>query len=331
MQPQTLLCSFPLTAAMDIKAQAMRQSDIRGAPCHRLSNLPVRLLLSVLAVGWLASTSHGEEPKLEISAGAQFSRQLSDQEFVARSQIGYAAKACVDRHDNCMGAGSALEANLFENSSPDRAGLWRDTRYFIGYQAATIGILYALPEGVSGWTKEQKEGYSMSIWWDNVTHPQIDSDDFYINYLLHPYWGGAYFVRARERGYSRLSSFWYSVFLSSSYEFGLEALFEEPSIQDVIATPIMGSLVGMYFMHVRDNIRRRDAQQNYRSTKDKWLWVLTDPLGSLNRQFDRLFGWEANARLQPYIERQRVGVAAPPGTRLLNNDIIYGVEFSLRW
>ena len=91
-----------------------------------------------------------------------------------------------------------------EGSNPsitsDSRGLRRDTWHFLGYQAATIGFLYALPEGVSGWTEEQKEGYSMSIWWDNVTHPQIDSDDFYINYILHPYWGAAYF-RSRTRAW----------------------------------------------------------------------------------------------------------------------------------
>ncbi len=159
----------------------------------------------------------------------------------------------------------------FETDSRDRAGLWRDTWYFLGYQAAAIVILYAMPENVSGWSSEQKEGYSMSIWWENVTHPQMDSDDFYINYILHPYWGAGYFVRARERGYNDVRSFWYSALLSSVYEFGVEALFEEPSIQDLIVTPVAGSLVGMYFMNVRGNILEREIALGHRTTKDKWL------------------------------------------------------------
>ena len=89
------------------------------------------------------------------------------------------------------------ELNL---SEPDREGLRRDTWYFLGYQWITIGILYIAPESVSGWTDEQKEEYSLSVWWDNVTSPQWDSDDFYLNYIMHPYWGAAYYVRARERG-----------------------------------------------------------------------------------------------------------------------------------
>jgi len=213
----------------------------------------------------------------------------------------------------------------------DRDGLRRDTWYFLGYQVATIGLLYAMPEGVSGWTEEQKEGYSMSIWWDNVTHPEIDSDDFYINYLLHPYWGAAYFVRARERGYSDIESFWYSAMLSSAYEFGVEALFEEPSIQDVIVTPIGGSLVGMYFMNVRNSIREREISQGYRTKKDRWLWVLTDPLGSLNRQVDKLFGRKTELQVRPYrsIRCRDVSMELAPVTR--GRERIYGIEFRLRF
>jgi hypothetical protein len=122
-----------------------------------------------------------------------------------------------------------------QDRGPDSEGLWRDTRYFLGYQVAAIGILYAMPESVTGWTDEQKHNYSLSVWWDNVTSPSCDSDDFFINYVTHPYWGAAYYMRAHERGYDRKAAFWYSVLLSTTYEFGVEALFEEPSIQDLVS------------------------------------------------------------------------------------------------
>lgn len=231
----------------------------------------------------------------------------------------------------CGGGAGSCDEQLFDTDFRDRAGLKRDTWYFLGYQAATIGILYMLPESVSSWSDEQKDGYSMSVWWDNVTNPQIDSDDFYINYLLHPYWGAAYFVRARERGYNNTESFWYSALLSSAYEFGAEALFEEPSIQDLIVTPVVGSLVGRYFMRVRGNIREREAALGYRSTKDKWLSVLTDPLGSLNRQIDKLFGWEAELQIRPYsdIRPRDPGMPFRPIPR--GEDRVYGLEIHVRW
>ena len=66
----------------------------------------------------------------------------------------------------------------------------------------------------------------------------------------------------------------------------IEAMAEEPSKQDLWVTPVIGSMVGMYFMHLRGNVRARDIERGYRSTGDKWIWVLTDPLGSGLRLVD---------------------------------------------
>jgi hypothetical protein len=219
-----------------------------------------------------------------------------------------------------------------ETDLRDRDGLKRDTWYFLGYQVATIGILYMMPEGVSGWTEEQKEEYSLSIWWEHVTNPTWDSDDDYINYLLHPYWGAAYFVRARERGYDNKQAFWYSVLLSSMYEFGVEALFEEPSIQDLIVTPVFGSWLGTYFMRVRGDIREHSATRGYRTTKEKWVWVLTDPLGSLNSMFDNWFGWEeSQLQIRPYLAERRSIGNSPFNSFETKKDRVVGLQFSFEW
>ena len=214
----------------------------------------------------------------------------------------------------------------------DGAGLWRDTKYFLGYQFGAIAILYAMPESVSGWSDEQKKDYSLSVWWEKTTHPENDSDDFYINYILHPYWGASYFVRARERGYNNWQAFGYSALLSSIFEFGLEAMAEEPSKQDLWVTPVIGSMVGMYFMHVRGNVRARDIERGYRSTGDKWLWVLTDPLGSLNRQFDKWFGWDTEVELRPYraqSKNEAQSVSGPPDSK--DSEYTYGLQLQVRW
>lgn len=214
----------------------------------------------------------------------------------------------------------------------DGAGLWRDTKYFLGYQFGAIAILYAMPESVSGWSSEQKKDYSLSVWWEKTTHPENDSDTFYINYILHPYWGAAYFVRARERGYNNWQSFGYSTLLSSIFEFGIEAMAEEPSKQDLWVTPVIGSMVGMYFMHVRGGIRARDIERGYRSTGDKWLWVLTDPLGSLNSQFDKWFGWDTEVKLRPYRAQPEAsprGDSGPPDSR--DSEYTYGLQLQVRW
>ena len=218
-----------------------------------------------------------------------------------------------------------------EVDNRDRAGLRRDTMYFVAYQWTVIGLLYAAPESVSGWTDEQKERYSISVWWDNVTHPQMDSDEFYINYVLHPYWGAAYYVRARERGYNDRQAFWYSFTLSCIYEFGAEALFEEPSIQDIIVTPIGGMLVGRYFMKVRAGLRDREEELGYRRTRDKWIWVLTDPLGSMNNAVDRMIGRDVNLQFRPYRYVPRKDAWSPKAPQNLETEPVYGIQFHIEW
>lgn len=216
-------------------------------------------------------------------------------------------------------AGMSLgHAEEWQDDTRNSKGLWRDTRYFLAYQVGAIGVLYAMPESVTGWTDEQKSGYSMSVWWDNVTHPDWDSDDHLINYVAHPYWGAAYYVRARERGYDWRTAFWYSVLLSSTYEFGAEALFEEPSLQDLIVTPVLGSLLGEYFVRVRDDIHDNIAARGHRTAKERWVLVLTDPLGGLNRRVRKMMGRDTDLSLYPYYYS-------------LQNDPVVGLQFRLAW
>lgn len=214
---------------------------------------------------------------------------------------------------------------------PDSDGLKRDTWYFLAYQWVTIGVLYAAPETVSNWSDEDKQGDYLSRWESNVTNPQFDSDDLSLNFLLHPYWGATYFVRAKERGYSDTGAFWYSMLLSSIYEFGAEAMFEEVSIQDVIFTPMFGSMLGQYFMDVRREIRQRDFDRGYRRTRDKWVWVLTDPLGAINRQTDRLLGRETRLQILPYARSLRPENANFADAAPQDEAFVYGVAFRLEW
>lgn len=231
-------------------------------------------------------------------------------------------------------AGDGIEAcvdELLNTDFRDRKGLKRDTFYFLGFQFASLGVLYVMPESISSWSDEDKEDYSLSKWWHNVTHPTWDQDDFFLNYVTHPYWGAAYFVRARERGYGNSESFWYSAMLSSMYEFGVEALFEPASVQDLIVTPVFGSLLGYYFMGVRENIEDRAMERGYRTTKDKWLLVLTDPLGSINHQLDSWLGMETALHMGPYMQpsyRTRDTISEPVSW---NDDGAIGLAFTLHW
>jgi hypothetical protein len=176
----------------------------------------------------------------------------------------------------------------------DWRGLGRDTAFFVGYEAVAAGILYVLPEDATKWTAEQRRT-SLQRWWENVRHPVWDDDHWYVNYLGHPYFGAIAYIRARERHFGAFGGFWYAALLSGLYEFGIEALFERPSYQDLIVTPVGGLLLGaLLFEPIRERILRKPELRWY----DHIPLALTDPLGVSNSIFERLWGIQTDIRVQ---------------------------------
>jgi hypothetical protein len=216
-------------------------------------------------------------------------------------------------------------------AEPDRAGLRRDSMYVLSYQLVTIGILYVLPESISNWDDEQKEEYSLSTWWENVTNPQWDDDVYWLNYLAHPYWGAAYYVRARERGFDERSAFWYSAAMSAAFEFGAEALFEQPSLQDLVVTPVGGVILGEYFMGLRARTLDSYAPGEEMRFGDRALLALTDPLGAINRQVQSWLGVDVETSFYPYFGPQRLGARAQYSDDRFETDWVYGLRFNYRW
>lgn len=216
----------------------------------------------------------------------------------------------------------------------DWPGLRHDMYYYLGVQFAVIGTLYVLPESVSAWSQEQKDAYSLDKWRSNVQNPVWDQDQAYINYVLHPYWGSSYYTRARERGFDRLDSFWYASFLSFLYEFGAEALFERPSIQDLIVTPTGGVLLGMYFEDVRARIKQKGRDKSF---LDKTTLVLTDPLGAVADSIDGLFGVDASVQLMAFSSQgTAAGFGAYPalggnGAGQNYADMHLGLQLQIPW
>jgi hypothetical protein len=217
------------------------------------------------------------------------------------------------------------------------AGLGRDTAYFVGYQFLVIGVVYVMPEDMSSWTKEQKKDYDLDRWLKNVKHPAWDNDKWYINYLIHPYWGATYYIRARERGFDKLESFIYSTVLSAMYEFGAEALFEQPSYQDLIFTPVGGTLLGMYvFEPLRDKIKARGPDGKW---YDNLALILSDPLGTVSEITDKLLGVKSSVRIthhSPGKQRCRAvegdfrGLERAMGSISCSSSYT-GLEMAVRW
>jgi hypothetical protein len=179
----------------------------------------------------------------------------------------------------------------------DWRGLGRDTAFFVGYEAVAAGILYLLPERVTHWTVEQRRT-SLQRWWENVRHPQWDPDHWSVNYLGHPYFGAIAYIRARERRFGALGGVGYAALLSGLYEYGIEALFERPSYQDLLVTPVGGLLLGAFlFEPIRERIRRKSELNWY----DHVTLALTDPLGVSNSLIERLWGIQTEIRVQFYV------------------------------
>jgi uncharacterized protein DUF3943 len=210
-------------------------------------------------------------------------------------------------------------------------GLGRDTAFFVGYEAVAAGILYLLPERVTHWTVEQRRT-SLQHWWEHVRHPQWDTDHWSLNYLGHPYFGAIAYIRARERRFGALGGFGYAAVLSGLYEYGIEALFERPSYQDLLVTPVGGLLLGaLLFDPLREHIRRKAALHWY----DHVTLALTDPLGVSNRLMERLWGLQTNIRVQfhvpvpassaPFHEPTARSLTRPPERRRQSHGI--GIEF----
>jgi len=83
-----------------------------------------------------------------------------------------------------------------------------------------------------------------NTFWQHLTDSKwvLDNDQFSVNQFLHPYSGSIYYGLARSAGLTFWESFLYSVAGSFLWEMGGEKT--PPSINDMIATPIGGTLLG---------------------------------------------------------------------------------------
>ncbi|NDV97049.1 DUF3943 domain-containing protein [Dysgonomonas sp. 521] len=131
--------------------------------------------------------------------------------------------------------------------------------YGAGFLA--LGVLYALPENATAWNKSETiHTPPFKRWWRNVKKgPVVDKDNFIFNYVLHPYGGAAYYMGARSQGFNILYSALYATGVSTIFwEYGIEAFMEIPSLQDLIITPIAGTLMGEGFYILKRHIVAND-------------------------------------------------------------------------
>lgn len=123
--------------------------------------------------------------------------------------------------------------------------------------------------------------------------PVLDDDAWYYNYALHPWAGSEYFLVARNRDCTFWQSLAYSALLSTFYEYGPENAIQQPSLNDLLVTPIAGALLGEWRYSLRNKLR---ADPTSVPGARYWI-VLLDPLdisigGYPDGQMRLFFNWK---------------------------------------
>jgi hypothetical protein len=196
---------------------------------------------------------------------------------------------------NTLTSDNRRKSLLFTTEDADCARLTSQTGLLFGMGLVSVGVLWALPESISGWDDEDITlKYMEERWWDNVSQgPAWDNDQWYLNYIGHPYCGGVYYQIARNSGYSQLGSFVYTTLMSTFFwEYGFEAFAEVPSIQDLIVTPVGGWLYGEWAYKTEKAINANEDRVMGSKCLGNFSLFLLDPINSIGRGFNRLVGHE---------------------------------------
>nr|WP_228531039.1 MULTISPECIES: DUF3943 domain-containing protein [Myxococcaceae] len=110
---------------------------------------------------------------------------------------------------------------------------------------------------------------------------ESDGDPWLLNGVGHGLFGAEVYGRARQCGHSAGASLAAAALASTAWEYGLEALHQRPSAQDLVWTPLAGALLGEgRFRLVR--AVRGSGGSGLSAPRRVLLWVL-DPLGEAER------------------------------------------------
>ncbi|MDE6928875.1 MULTISPECIES: DUF3943 domain-containing protein [Muribaculaceae] len=170
-------------------------------------------------------------------------------------------------------------------SSPDWHRMWINTAVLSGAFVSTLFVLECLPEDATSWNRAAIQSVPpFKRWFRNVFKrgPEWDHDNPIFNYVLHPYAGAAYFMSARTQGFNFWQSMLYSACISTiGWEFGIEAFMERPSYQDIVVTPVVGSIIGELFYRLKRNIVSHDYRLAGSPVLGNIVVFLIDPVNEV--------------------------------------------------
>lgn len=253
-----------------------------------MNKILISLFFSISLYGYNGFSDFSYEEPVSEQVKSYKIQQLLEKNFVSLDDDLY--KDYIVKNINVNELMSSKERKLLEDSLYMQVGM-----------ISIIALLYVAPESVSKWTNEQKDLANVDRKWiDNVkAGPVVDEDEFFINYVGHPVSGAYYYTLARNNGYGWFGSFMYSFFVSTFvWEYGYESIAEIPSVQDLISTPVIGSLMGEWMYRIEKDIDKNGGLVLGSRTLGNICYALLNPLGRLKDSLDT--GASATLRFQTY-------------------------------
>jgi len=194
-----------------------------------------------------------------------------------------------------------LPRYLTISDKPDAEYLRQQTYTILGLSVATVALMTLLPESITKWDSEDRNLSGLgSKWKDHVTSgPVWDRDEHYLNYVMHPYFGGVYYTAARHAGYNEFKSFLYSFTMSAFFwEYGVEAFAEVPSYQDLFITPFFGAVVGEIMFETEQDIVADGGEVLGSETLGDISLFFLNPVGHVHGWVSSAWGGSAQFQLQ---------------------------------
>lgn len=185
-----------------------------------------------------------------------------------------------------------LDYNSLQNPSPSQSYFYEPankgaylaigTGIILGGTLVGAGVLYLMPESVTNWNRDEIVNLGQNWRRKTAQGPVVDADDWFLNWITHPYWGAVYYMQPRVAGFSWAESALYSVLASAFFwEYGIEAFAEVPSWQDLVITPAIGSMFGELFYRATLHIHANQDRLLGSRILGKSILLLMDPVGFL--------------------------------------------------
>ena len=189
----------------------------------------------------------------------------------------------------------SFQLTLLEDSSKLPSGidpryekLITELAYVQVFAIGTIGVIALLPENVSNWTEEDKTLVDiqelLAKHADNIAKgPVWDNDAWAVNYIGHSVAGSYFYVWGRQSGLSWQESAVLTTLMSTFFwEYGWEAFAEVPSTQDLIITPLLGSLLGEGTNYLYNKVMENDGKIYNSYILGGIGRALLNPIGEMN-------------------------------------------------